>query len=326
MNKRERMWAAARGERVDRIPVALWRHFPNDDQDAASLAKAVTNWQTTFDWDMVKVTPASGYTVEDWGARFVPRGNREGTRECIRRPVQHPRDWESLWPLNVNEGVLGRELEALRLVRAAVGPDVVVAQTVFSPLTVARSLAGEECWLSHLRDHPLEVRHGMSIIADSYARFAEACLHHGADGIFFATQCATTDLLTEDEYAEFGIPYDRHVMGAFVGPKVLSILHIHGFNIMFDLLASTYPVDIINWHDRRTAPTLSEARGVTRRGLMGGINEWQTLIWGSPAEVQAEVQDAIAHTGGRGYIVGAGCVVPIDIPERNLRAARSSVE
>ena len=37
-SKRRRLEAAIAGETVDRLPVALWRHWPGDDQDAAALA------------------------------------------------------------------------------------------------------------------------------------------------------------------------------------------------------------------------------------------------------------------------------------------------
>ena len=106
----------------------------------------------------------------------------------------------------------------------------------------------------------------------------------------------------------------------------MTLLHIHGLNIMFDLLAGAYPVNIMNWHDRLTAPTLADARTKVHVALMGGINEWQTLVNGTPDQVTAEVQDAIKATGGRRFLVGAGCVVPIDTPEANLRAARAAVE
>jgi uroporphyrinogen decarboxylase len=326
MTKRDRVSAAVHGERGDRVPIALWRHWPGDDQTAAGLANAVVKWQMAYDFDLIKVTPASGYAVEDWGARFVDKRNREGTRDYVDRPVKHVRDWEKLWPLDVKAGVLGRELQALRLIRAQVGPDVSVLQTIFSPLTVARNLAGEELWISHLREHPQELRRGLSIIADTYARFTQECLRSGADGIFFATQCASLDVLTEAEYEEFGIPYDRHVLGAAAEKASLTLLHIHGFNIMFDLLAHAYPVHIINWHDRRTAPNLADARIRAHTAIMGGLNEWQTLADGTAEQVTDEVRDAIRQTSGRGFLVGAGCVVAVDTPEANLRAARAAAE
>ena len=40
MTRRERLAAALRGEPVDRPPVALWRHFPVDDQDPEQRAQS----------------------------------------------------------------------------------------------------------------------------------------------------------------------------------------------------------------------------------------------------------------------------------------------
>jgi uroporphyrinogen decarboxylase len=326
MNKRERVLAAVHCEQPDRTPIALWRHWPKVDQTAEGLAKAVLDWQAAYDFDLIKVTPTAGYAVEDWGTRLMDAGNREGTRDYVDRPIKHVRDWEKIWPLNVHSGVLGRELQALRLIRAKSGPDIFILQTIFSPLTVARELCGDDVWQTHLREHPREFRRGLALIADTYARFAEESLRSGADGIFFATQCASHDMLTEDEYTDFGVAYDRHVLGAVADKADLMILHIHGFNIMFDLLAYPYPVHIINWHDRRTSPTLAQARTKTRAALMGGLNEWQTLVEGTPHRVSAEVHDAIRQTGGRGFLAGAGCVVSTDTPLDNIKAARAAVE
>lgn len=325
MNKKQRLLAAIHGEYPDRIPVALWRHFPIHDLTADGLAQAVVDWQATYDWDFVKVTPASGYAVEDWGAGFVDRGNREGTREYARRVIKQPRDWEMLWPLDVTEGMLGRQLQSLRLIRARLGPDMHIFQTFFSPLALARNLAGDALFFSHLRTHPDALGRGLAVIADTHARFAQECLRAGADSVFFATQTATRDLLSEAEYEEFGIPFDRHVLGAVAGTAEVMLLHMHGLNIMFSLLARAYPVHILNWHDRRTAPSLAEARLRTHLALMGGINEWQTLAAGTPEQVEGEVRDAVRQTGGRRYVVGAGCVIPIDTPDANLRAIRRAL-
>ena len=40
MNKRERLEATVAGEPVDRVAVALWRHWPGDDQRAEDLARS----------------------------------------------------------------------------------------------------------------------------------------------------------------------------------------------------------------------------------------------------------------------------------------------
>ncbi|MEI6289491.1 MAG: hypothetical protein WCP19_03590, partial [Chloroflexota bacterium] len=67
---RERMEALVSGQDTDRTPVALWRHFPGDDQDPDRLAAATLFWQKNYDWDVVKVTPASSFALKDWGVDF----------------------------------------------------------------------------------------------------------------------------------------------------------------------------------------------------------------------------------------------------------------
>jgi uroporphyrinogen decarboxylase len=42
--------------------------------------------------------------------------------------------------------------------------------------------------------------------------------------------------------------------------------------------------------------------------------------------VEAEARDAIEQTGGRRFILGTGCVVPVIASHGNLLAARKSVE
>jgi uroporphyrinogen decarboxylase len=104
------------------------------------------------------------------------------------------------------------------------------------------------------------------------------------------------------------------------------MLHIHGTEVMFDQL-TVYPVDIVNWHDRKTAPSLREAAGRYSGCLAGGIDEWETLAKGTPDEIAAEVREALAQTaGGRRHLVAAGCVVPIDLSDERLQAVRSAVE
>ncbi len=73
----------------DRPPVALWRHWPGDDQDAAALATAHLKWQRDYDWDVLKVSPASSYSVVDWGVVDRWEGHIEGTRVYVQTADSH---------------------------------------------------------------------------------------------------------------------------------------------------------------------------------------------------------------------------------------------
>ncbi len=327
MNHRERIHAAIKNQPVDRVPVALWRHFPGDDLRAETLAARVVEFQKKFDFDFVKVTPASGYPSEMYGATFraaspgSPRF-REGTRERVTFPVNALGDWDKIVPLDATNPVFQRELAALKLIRPQIGGDTPILQTIFSPLYSAHNLAGERMF-ADLRAQPDVLHRALNALTETTARFAVECLRAGADAIFFATQMATRQYFTEDEFRAFGERYDLQVLEAIRAAKADFIfLHNHGIDIYFDLLAQ-WQVDAVNWHDRRTAPSLKEAREILRsdqRAVAGGINELDTLATKSRDAVIAEVRDAIVQTGGRGFILTAGCVIPVDTPEENIRA------
>jgi len=323
MTGRERVFAAIRGTGVDRPPIALWRHFPQHDQKAETLAQAHVEFQRRWQWDLLKVTPAASYYGDDWGLRAGYKPNPAGVRHVTDRPIKKPADWAHLRRLDVTGGVYGRELHALRLIREAL-PNVLILSTVFSPLTIARTLAGEQAAIRYLRENPEDLHAGLDVITDATARFAGETLAAGADGVFFATQCATTAYMTVEEYEEFGRPYDLRVLDAASGADV-RMLHIHGTEIMFDQLTD-YPVDIVNWHDRKTPPSLREARERFSGCLAGGIDEWDTLAKRTPEEIAAEVREATEQTGASRHVVAAGCVIPIDLGEERLTAARQVVE
>src|SRR5207244_1224638 len=126
------------------------------------------------------------YAVENWGARTQLVGVPLGERDYLDRPVKRREDWATIGPLDVTQGALGRQLETVRLLRAELGPDVPLLMTVFNPLNVARMLAGNDLFMAQLRLHPNEVQAALEVIADTTARFVEAALRAGADGIFYS--------------------------------------------------------------------------------------------------------------------------------------------
>lgn len=324
MTKRKRLEATIRGEPADRPPVALWRHFPGDDQDPAELAASTVAFQQQYDFDFVKVTPASSFCVRDWGVEDCWMGNEEGTREYRHQPICVPEHWHTLQRLEPEQGALGAQLRCLELIREAMGDEVPFIQTIFNPLSQAKNLVGRQNLLAHLRQDPAAVRTGLETITATTVRFIEAARERGISGIFLAVQHASHALLCEREYEEFGVPFDRRLLDAADG-LWLNVLHIHGDQVMFDLV-SEYPVQVVNWHDRETPPTLREGQARVQGAVLGGLRQWDTMRRGTPDEVRQEAEDAIRQTGGRRFILGTGCVTPITAPWANLRAAREVVK
>jgi uroporphyrinogen decarboxylase len=317
------MCACLAGVPTDRVPVALWRHFPVDDQSPETLAAATLQWQRVYDFDFVKVTPASSFCLKDWGADDVWEGHTEGTRRYTKRVITRPEDWARLPELDPTSKHLAAQLECLRLVRAGLDPETPFIQTVFSPLAQAKNLAGNEMLLAHLRLYPDSVMKGLETIARTTRRFVEAALETGIDGIFYAVQHAQASLLSVEEYKTFGLLFDQQVIEPAKN-SWLNVLHIHGHDIHYSLLSAlSFP--IVNWHDRETFPTLAEAQTLYNGILCGGLRQ-DTLALGNPAQVQEETRDAIEQTRGRRFILSTGCVVPVIASHGNILASRHCEE
>ncbi len=324
MTRRERLLATLAGQPTDRIAVALWRHFPGDDQRPADLAQATLSWQAHYDWDFIKVSPASSFCLVDWGIRTRFGGGDEGTREYVNTIIEAPEDWARLPTLDPHAGALAGQLDCLERIRDAVGTDVPFIQTVFSPLAQARHLAGADQLLVQLRRNPEQVRTGLETITRSTIAFVEACKPLGIAGIYYAVQWASFGVLSEREYRELVEPYDRRILAA-VADCWFNMLHLHGSDVMFDVVAK-YPGQALNWHDRETPPSLAEGMKRFPGAVSGGLEHWQDVLRGDPDQIKLRAADAIRQTGGRRLILSSGCVAPCNAPFSNLRAVRLAVE
>ena len=326
-SKRKRLETCLSGARPDRTPVALWRHFPVDDQTPEGLASATLDFQRLYNFDFVKVTPASSFCLKDWGVQDEWQGASEGTRVYTQRVIRSPEDWARLRVLDPYSGFLGEQLACLRLLIEELntgGDPVPVIQTIFNPLAQAKNLAGGDLLLAHLRQYPEAVHIGLRIIAESTLRFIDLARKAGVAGLFFAAQHASYMLLSDDEYDQFGRHYDLQVMEP-ARDLWLNMVHLHGSAVMFQKFID-YPVQIINWHDRDTFPSLAEAQALYPGILCGGLQREKTMVLGNPVQVTAEARDAIQETQGMRFILGTGCVLPTIAPRANILAARKSVE
>lgn len=321
---RERIQACLQNERTDRTPIALWRHFPNEDQNPESLAKATLEFQQTYDFDIVKVTPASSFAVKDWGVEDEWQPNSEGSRTYTKHVIKTPQDWETLKPLNpLTSPHLAGQLACLRLIKQNITPETPLIQTVFNPLSQAKYLAGNDLLLEHIQKYPEAVAKGLETITQTTIKFIEAVCDVGVDGIFYAIQHAQGSLISLDNYKSLALPFDQAALKP-AEDLWCNMLHLHGKDIYFSLLR-LMNFQIVNWHDRESGPSLIEAQSLFRGAVCGGIRQ-DTLQLGNQDDVQTEAEDAIAQTADKRFILSTGCVVPYVTSHENLIAARKSVE
>jgi len=54
--------------------------------------------------------------------------------------------------------------------------------------------------------------------------------------------------------------------------------------------------------------------GIPNATLVGGLDRNATLVHGTPAKVQEEALDAFEQAGRKGFMLGAGCTIPVVTP------------
>jgi uroporphyrinogen decarboxylase len=316
MTKLERIQAALKRQPTDRPPYAFWRHFPDVDRSPAALAQSTLRFHERYGSDFLKITPAGGYAVEDWGCVESDQVMPDGHRPCARHAISAPEDWKKIRPVKMESTGWATHLETI--IRCVVDrrADCPAMPTVFSPLSLARKLSGDRLNYD-LAENPQAVSDALEAITETILAFADACFREGAQGFFYSVQAASTVSHTEEEYLRFGEPYDRRILEAVRPKSKLTVLHCHGEHLMFDHLAAL-PAHAWNWDDRRAGPSLEDGKARVSGAVIGGLNQWETLKEGPPEKAKAEAEDAIARTGGTGLILGAGCVLVSDSSDLTL--------
>ena len=320
------MQATLLGKEVDRPPVSMWRHFYDKETSAERLAEAMLSFQRRFDWDFMKVNPRASYHAEDWGVKMKYNGDPYKAPETVDWPIKQPSDWDEVQPLDVHQGVLGEQLQDLKLIAQGLKDEVPFVMTVFTPLSIAGRLAGsEDAMVTYLREHPQKVHQALEVVTKTFVNFARECLNLGAWGLFYATtQWATYDRLTDEEYAGFGRPYDLKLLQALPTAD-FNILHVCGGNNMLRSLAD-YPVDAFNWDAQDPSNVwLKEGREITGKAVIGGVGHRTTLMKDQPEDVVREVERAKREMGKSSWMLGPGCTFPPFAPEENLGILKEAI-
>lgn len=312
-NSMENVKAAISGNKVSQIPYSFWTHFPEIDQNPKQLAEKTYEFCCNLDVDFIKNMPNGLFCVEDWGikANFenVAKG---GVAEVDRYAIEEPDDWLNLTELDVTKGAYGRELESVEYLLEKLDGKIPLLVTVFTPLTIAKKLAGPKL-KSHLYEYPQLLRVGLDVITRTTIKFARAAIKKGCAGLFFANQMANHNELSRDLYLEWGTPYDLQVLNLTNEISWFNIIHFHGDKQMYDLF-DKYPTQFINWHIGESSPYLEEYLEMNSQSIAGGLQRFH--IRNKDLDlIKQEVKNIINLTEGRRLLLTPGCVLrhPIDI-------------
>lgn len=325
MQKRERLEKTLAGETTDRLPIAIWRHFPGDDQRSADFAQSIVDYQNLYDWDYIQIIPSANYMVTGYGTQDVWQGTIDGTRSINRHLIQRSLDWTELRTQDALRGEMGKQLECIRLLgNAFPNGQVPIILTIYSPLAQATRLSGEDLLIRNIRTHPDRLRSGLNILTESTLRLIEALRRVHIDGICYVIEHANYSIMTEAEYQEFGGVFDYKILESLPQTWWLNTVELQGTSPMLRLF-SNYRTHVTRWEDVDSHINLTRGRSMIEAVASGGLSQ-QQLLTGTPTIIGEAIRDAINQSdGGKRLILGAAGRIPITVPMSNLRAARDAV-
>lgn len=304
LSHRQRMGLVLEGHLTDRVPVCFWHHFRPAGNGRALARQTADFFTSEHDLDIVKIMPDLPYPFP-------------------HKSIQSVDDWRLIEPIDPQRSPwVQQQVECVGALLEQLVLTAPIVVTMFSPLTEALYFAqSTEQFLEHAHEAPVVIHQALDIIAENLRVCAEQVLRAGADGIFFALQGATTAVMPETTYREFGRPYDFAALrGAQNG--WLNILHLHGERDLMFEMALDYPVQVLNWSDRIAGPSLREARTKTSLCLMGGWNEQTLFMGGKEDEINSQAADAFEQTQGMKFILAPGCSIPDDSDDIAMATAR----
>lgn len=320
MTRTERVLSVLAGETPDRPPVGFWYHFPPDAVSGPASIDAHRRFLERYSVDFLKVMNDNPYPTTP-------------TVRCAR-------DLRKLPVLRGDEDGYGLQLEVIDGLAKEFSGEFLLVTTLFNAWTTLRKivtpprarakrppvLRGAKAKADTRMDALVAedrsaVREALGVIAESHANFVAKCLQAGADGIFLSVRedRVNTPELGECAYRELVEPTDLRILQAANSAR-FNILHACGVPCDLPRL-STYPVHAINWADRAGGPALQDVAGKLDAIICGGVNNLKTLPAGTPDQVAAEVQDALAQAGDTPIIISPGCTFDPDVvPPANLDA------
>ena len=308
MNKLKRFHTTTRGEEVDVPPVVAWCNFATNAVDGEENARRQLAFHKACGWDICKV-------MNDY--RLSPPAGMETieTAQDMLRFARQP----------MTERIYAEQLKCLTIMRAALGPEVPLIDTLFEPFfsllfAVGFSKAGL------IRAHPTEAAAMLGALTDTFVDYIAEIKKIGVDGVLYATNaCILTPSsrgIDDAAFRTFHEPYDRRLLGAMEG--LTRIVHAHGNPIDLKRILA-YPCEVFSWSDRLAGnPSIASVRKLTSKCLMGGVDE-SRLHERTLPELRAEVADAFAQAGGRrNFILSPGCNVAPGTALRILECLRKS--
>lgn len=331
MNGRQRIAAALAGEPADRVPVMLHNFMMAAREYGVTMAR--------FRSDPHVIAAAFVASVERYGFDGIVVDVDTATLAgAVGVPVEFPDDLPArtrggclalleavadLEPADVAaDSRIQTWLEAVRLVKAAVGDEIFVRgncdQAPFALAAMARGLEG---WMTDLVTGREElVVRLLEHCTDATTQFVRLMADTGCDMVSNGDSPAGPDLVSPATYERYALPFEARVVAAAHARGLPYALHICGrTDLILDRMTRS-GADAFEL-DHKTDAAAARLAFDGRATFIGNIDPSGVLALASPDDVRRATRALLdAFEGSNRLVVNAGCAIPADTPAANLAA------
>ena len=330
MTPRERVLNSLAGKPVDRTPVAnptnvatvelmdlVDAPFPDACRDPELAARLAATGYTELGFDAIMpyFTIIQESSALGCDMQWEDKDNWPTVR--MYNPI-----WKGESDIRIPPGFLEHPdnltiTRSLELLKRDYGREAAIIGKTMGPWTLAYHLFGVESFLLMTVDDPDMVLRCLHKLKEISVLFGEAQIAAGADALTFPDH-ATGDLVSGDYYRRFLLEIHQEMAERL---RVPLILHICGNTLdRLDYIAQS---GMASFHfDSKNDPQKAVDVAGGRIGLVGNINNPDTLYARGPAEVRDEV---FACLDAGVQMIAPECAVPLATRLENLIAIPQSV-
>jgi MtaA/CmuA family methyltransferase len=306
MTPKERLYATLRREPVDRIPVAqplqtgtvelmksCGAFWPEVHSDAELMARLAYEAYSKIGFESVRVPFDVNVESEAMGCVLdYQKGSNKGLdiQPSVRTaPIQSLEDLDALPEVDpYRAGRMPVVLEAIRLLRQKLPPEIPVLSAVVGPFMVAGQIRGVDPFMRDLMRDKEFARKVIEKAFTACRAYALAQVEAGSDVVVIVDATASPDLISPAQFRELAKPFTAGLTQALSVP---TILHICGRSIpsLLEMAECANAVSIDSLVGMREAKEIVGDKAA----VCGNVDVNNTLLFGSPEEVAVEVRRII---------------------------------
>ncbi len=200
--------------------------------------------------------------------------------------------------------------------------DLPVIADLVGPVSLATSLVDTRKLLKSMLSEPEAVHSLLRVLTDGSIGFLRELIHAGAEVVFIMDPASNGEMLGEDLFREFTLPYLNELAesAASYGREVGTIVHICGNAMKLAHLLGELKADIISLDSDTSIRELKEL--LPGKRLMAGLSI-DTLFHKGPVEIGQEASKLVADGA---VMIAPSCGITREIPLQNMVSLSRSIQ